>query len=106
MALESLMREEMREEAERMMERFAAEVAEATGTLPIIYIREGQPRDELLQLIDEDQAISILVLAAGVGDSGPGPLVSALSGKLITRLRVPVTIVPGTLSDAEIEALT
>ena len=35
-----------------------------------------------------------------------GPLVTALSGRLIGRLRVPVTIVPGSLSYAAIDAIT
>lgn len=105
MALESLMREEKREEAERMMERFAGDVAALTGALPVVYIREGIRRDELLSLIDEDPSISILVLAASVGDMGPGPLVSALSGKYIGKLRVPITIVPDNLTDAEIATL-
>ena len=106
MALESLMREEKREEAEHMMERYAAEVAAVTGAPPAVHIREGNGRDELLALIDEDPSISILVLAASVGDSGPGPLVSALSGKYVGKLRVPITIVPASLTDAQIAALT
>jgi hypothetical protein len=106
MALESLMREEKLEEAEHMMERYAAEVAAVTGAPPTVHIREGNSHDEILALIDEDPSISILVLAAAVGDSGPGPLVSALTGKYVGRLRVPITIVPATLTDAQIAALT
>jgi nucleotide-binding universal stress UspA family protein len=105
LALESLMREEKRQEAEQLTERFAGEVAALTGTLPVVHIREGIVRDELLALIDEDPSISILVLAASTGETGPGPLVSALSAKYVGRLRVPITIVPGQLSDAEIAAL-
>ena len=44
--------------------------------MPIVYIREGRTRDELLQLINEEPAISILVLAAGTGPEGPGPLIT------------------------------
>ncbi|MEC8545835.1 MAG: universal stress protein, partial [Pseudomonadota bacterium] len=49
--------------------------------------------------------ISTLVLAAGVSANGPGPLVTALgTGK--SDFHVPVTVVPGDLSDGEIDALT
>ena len=106
MALESLMRDEKRQDAEQLMERYAAEVSTLTGSLPAVYIREGMVRDELFGLIDEDPSISILVLAASADDSGPGPLITALTGKFSGKLRVPVTIVPGKLSDAEIAALT
>jgi nucleotide-binding universal stress UspA family protein len=105
LALESLMRDEKRQEAEQFTARFAAEVATLTGALPAVHIREGIVRDELLALIDEDPSISILVLAASTGETGPGPLVSALSAKYVGRLRIPITIVPGQLSDAEIAAL-
>jgi nucleotide-binding universal stress UspA family protein len=106
MALESLMREEQREEAEELVGRHSETVAALTGSMPVIHIREGVASDELLALIDEDPTISILVLAAGIGDAGPGPLISALSSKLIGRLRLPLTIVPGSLSDAQIDLLT
>src|SRR5689334_17799052 len=75
MAVESLMREERREEAEALLQKLSAEVSDISGTLPILYIREGRRRDELLALLDEEPSISVLVLAAGTGQEGPGPLV-------------------------------
>jgi hypothetical protein len=56
-------------------------------------------------MIDEEKSISVLVLAASAGSEGPGPLISALTGKLASKLRIPVTIVPGTLTEAQIDAL-
>jgi nucleotide-binding universal stress UspA family protein len=105
-ALESLMREEKLADAEQVVQRIAAETAAQTGVLPIVYLREGIPHEELLKLIDEDPSISILVLAAGTDEGGPGPLVAALSGKYVGRLRVPVTLVPGSLTESEIDALS
>jgi nucleotide-binding universal stress UspA family protein len=104
-AVESLMKEERREEAEALLQKLAAEVTQIAGTMPIIYIREGRRRDELLAMIDEEKSISVLVLAASAGSEGPGPLISALTGKLASRLRIPVTIVPGSLTEPQIDAL-
>ena len=101
-AIGDLMRDEARQEAEQLLQRMATEVNECAGQVPVLYVRDGEPRDELLKLIDEEPEISILVLAAGTGPEGPGPLITALIGKYSNRLRVPVTVVPGTLSDAEI----
>jgi nucleotide-binding universal stress UspA family protein len=106
MAVESLMREERREEAEALLQRLAGEAGELCGTMPIVYIREGRRRDELLALLEEEPSISILVLAAGTGQEGPGPLVTQLVGKMASRMRVPVTVVPGNLTDEQIAALT
>ncbi|OYW49898.1 MAG: universal stress protein UspA, partial [Rhizobiales bacterium 12-68-15] len=36
---------------------------------------------------------------------GPGPLVGALAGPAAARFPIPVTIVPGALSDEELDAL-
>ena len=104
MAVETLMREERREEAEALLHKLSSEVAEQSGSMPIIFIREGRRRDELFALIDEEPSISVIVLAAGKGTEGPGPLITALIGRT-EQLRVPITIVPGGLSDEEIAAL-
>ena len=105
MTVGDLMREEARSEAEQLLQRLASRVNELTGQLPILYLREGDRRDELLQLIDEEPSIQILVLAANVGQGGPGPLVSALTGRFLSRLRIPMTIVPGNLLDEDIDSI-
>ena len=105
-AVETLMREEQREQAEALLQKLSAEVAEIAGSMPVIFIREGRRRDELLALIDEEPSISILVLAASAAAEGPGPLITALTGKALTKLRVPITIVPGSLTEQQLDALT
>lgn len=105
MSVGDLMREEARSEGEQILQRCAAEVSEQTGSLPVLYLREGSRRSQLMELIDEEPSISILVLAADTGPRGPGPLVSALTGKFIGKLRVPITIVPGNLSDEEVDKI-
>jgi nucleotide-binding universal stress UspA family protein len=105
MAVEDLMREERRAEAEATMGRLSEQVFEWSGNMPILFLREGKVRDQLLKLIEEEPSISILVLGAATGPDGPGPLVTHLAGKIAGRLRVPVTIVPGGLSDEQLATL-
>jgi nucleotide-binding universal stress UspA family protein len=106
MAVEEKMREERREEAEQTMQELATEVHETTGEMPIIYIREGKASDLILALIKEEPDISILVLGAGTGKKGPGPLVSSLAGKMSGKFPIPITVVPGNLTLDQIDALT
>ncbi len=106
MAVEDLMREEARSEGEQLLQRLAAQVNELVGTIPVLYVREGKVRDELFKLLDEEPRISILVLGANTGSRGPGPLVSALTGNMIGKLRIPVTVVPGDLADDEIASVS
>jgi nucleotide-binding universal stress UspA family protein len=103
MGVSELMREEARLAAEQMLQKVAADVQKTSAAMPILFVREGDRRDELLKLIDEEPSISILVLGAATGAKGPGPLVSALTTKFVGKLRVPVTIVPGNLSPEAID---
>lgn len=105
-AVDELFEREQRREIEDLLMRYAEQVNELTGHIPALYIRHGSRREELVKLLEEEPSISILVLAASRGGRGPGPLISALTGKLRKQLTVPMTIVPGTLSDEEIDALS
>jgi nucleotide-binding universal stress UspA family protein len=105
-AIEDLAREEQREEAERLMHRLCEEILPISRSMPIVYIREGSRREELMTLISEEPSISILVLAAGTGPEGPGPLISYLTGKPAARLRIPITIVPGSLTMEQLDAVS
>lgn len=100
-----IMEEEARQSAEQTLNALAAEVNQVSGHVPTLFVRQGKATDEVIALIDEAPDISILVLAAGTGQEGPGPLVTSLSGRLAGSLRVPVTVVPGSLSDEDIDAL-
>ncbi|WP_020590538.1 universal stress protein [Kiloniella laminariae] len=106
MAIGDLMQEEAREEAERRLQDMAEEVQEYSGQMPVLYVREGDRRDELLKLVNEDEQISILVLGASSGSGGPGPLLTALMGKHIGKLRVPITVVPDNLEPAAIDEIS
>jgi hypothetical protein len=81
-------------------------VQEWAGTYPILYIREGDVREELVNLIENEPTISVLVLAANAGSSGPGPIITYLLGKKARQSRIPITIVPGNLSDEELIEIT
>ena len=98
-----LIKEESRQQAEALMQKMAAEVQKVSGAMPVLYFREGDRRDEVMKLIDEEPSISILVLGASTGPKGPGPLVQALTSKYVGKLRVPVTIVPGQLTNDDID---
>ena len=76
-----------------------------TGEMPVLYVREGDAREELLTLIDEEKQISLLVLGADTQSETAGPLISFLMAKGASKCRVPITVVPGNLTDEQIDAL-
>lgn len=101
-----LMDHEAKTESERLLQQIAAEVHRQIGKFPELYLRQGDTLVELQKVIREHPAISMLVLGAGSGSEGPGPIISAISGKLAGKLDIPVTIVPGDLNLDRIDALT
>lgn len=106
MGVREIMREEKRQEAEETIKKLGDVIVGDSGQIPVVYMREGNRRDELLKIFDQEPAISILVLGAGTGPEGPGPLISHMIGKAAGKVRVPITIVPGHLTDEQLSAVT
>ena len=98
-----IMKAEALEAANASLDKFAARAKQIARVKPDRVIREGVTAEEIVKLIEEDADIGILVLAAGTGKEGPGPLVSGL-GKTAGTFPIPVAIVPGHLSDEDIDA--
>jgi nucleotide-binding universal stress UspA family protein len=100
-----IMRAEAHEEANAMLASFAARSNGIAGITPECVVREGEVAEQILKLIEADEDISVLVLAAAVGSDGPGPLVASL-GTTSGAFPIPVAIVPGHLTDDELDAMT
>lgn len=100
-----IMQAEQREEADAVLARFAARANGIAGITPERVIREGDPATEITRLIEEDEDIAVLVLAAGDDKEGPGPLVTGLT-KSAGSFPIPMGIVPGHLSDDDLDAMT
>lgn len=100
-----IMRAEAHEEANSLLDKYATRSTGITGMVPERAILEGETPAQVLQLIDEDEDIALLVLGAGDSKDGPGPLVASLAGNAGT-FPIPVAIVPGHLSDDELDALS
>ena len=102
--VEKIMREEATAAASAALDAQAAKVREQVGIEPELVIREGKAAEEIHGLIEEDQDIAILVLAAGGAKEGPGPLVASIAGKG-AAFPIPVTVVPYNLTDEDIDSL-
>jgi nucleotide-binding universal stress UspA family protein len=97
-----------RDDAEALLQQSAAFVQAETGLPPeYLIVHADNVRTALRDVIGGDPAIKILVLAAAAGGRGPGPLVAALAkdGVKWGARKVPVTLVPGDLTDEEIADL-
>ena len=100
-----IMLAEAREEANAVLDRHAERSSSITGIMPQRVIREGEKAQEVLNLIEDDEDIAILVLAAAADKEGPGPLVASLS-KNAGEFPIPIAIVPGHLSDEDLDSMS
>ena len=103
--VENIMRAEALEAAESTLGRYADMVRNWAEVEPEQVIREGDTREQIAELVETDEDIAVLVLAAAAGKDGPGPLISALVGRSSGDFSIPITVVPGNLDEAAISAI-
>jgi nucleotide-binding universal stress UspA family protein len=100
-----IMRAEAHDEADAALDRASGRANGIAAITPERVIREGDPTEQILDVIDQDVDIAMLVLAANPGPEGPGPLVT-LMASAVGAFPIPITIVPGGLTDLDIDALS
>ena len=100
-----IMRAEAIEEANAALDRASGRANGIAGITPERVIREGEATEQMIDVIEKDVDIVMLVLAANPGPEGPGPIITAMANAVGT-FPIPVVVVPGDLSDTEIDALS
>ncbi len=104
-AVENIAEEEFRKEAESKMEEFERLILEKCSKKPKKFIMKGDRITCIQEFLKSNRFISNLILASSGEKSGPGPLISGFTGKYMSSLHVPLTIIPGNLSEEEIDNL-
>ncbi len=100
------MRTEARDAAEAMVQALCEEAHEIAGITPSILLREGKVGEEILKAAIEDCDAHMLVLGVTPGGSKRGRLIAWLSTQMGESLLIPVLLVPGNLTDQQIEELS
>ena len=100
-----IMRAEAHEDANAALDRAAGRANGIAAITPERVIREGDPTEQMLDVIEKDVDIALLVLAANPGPEGPGPII-AMMANTVGSFPIPVTIISGDLSDEDIDGLS
>ena len=100
-----VMRAEALEDANAALDRAAGRASGIAAIAPERVIREGDPTEQILDVIDQDADIAMLVLAANPGPEGPGPIITTMA-ETVGSFPIPVTVISGDLSDEDIDALS
>ena len=105
-SVQERLHEEYREEAEQELLSAVSVINERSASLPVLYLEEaGNLSEKILDIIENDPNITKLILGGAAHSKTPGPLVSYFSGKGLNKLRVPLTVVPGNMTEDCIDKL-
>ena len=100
-----IMRAEAEEIANAALDRASGRANGIAAITPERVVREGEPIAQILDVIDKDSDISMLVLAANPGPEGPGPIITGMA-KSLGAFPIPLVVISGALTDAEIDGLS
>ena len=103
-AVQATIEEEARDRAEVLANSAAGELMSESGKMPQIAVRVGEGKTVVSEYLDEHPEVAALVLSAAP-EGPPGPLVSHFSANA-GLLPCPLFIVPGHLSDEQIDRLS
>jgi nucleotide-binding universal stress UspA family protein len=103
--VQAAMEEEERLRVEGMVAEAAGELMKETGLKPDIIVRQGEPVAVVRELLETRSDVAALVLGASA-ENGPGPLVAHFAGADAGKMRCPVMIIPGSLTDEALDRLS
>ena len=103
--LQATIEAEALERAEALVANAADAISGDIATLPAIAVRQGDGVEVVRAYLAEHPEVAALVLGAA-RDGGPGPLVSHFTGAGAGQMPCPVFIVPGSLSEGDIDRLS
>ena len=102
--VQATIEEEARDRAEVLATSAAGSLLSESGQMPTIAVRQGEGEKVIREYLAEHPEVAALVLGAAK-EGNPGPLVTFFS-HVSGTLSCPVFIVPGGLSDEDIDRLS
>ncbi|MBT4695460.1 MAG: universal stress protein [Alphaproteobacteria bacterium] len=103
LSVNSKMIDNIEKESKEMLKVLSKEIQSYSNVECSYIIEHGSKLDVVKRLIDEDETISLLVLASNKKDKNPGVLVETISGD---GYSIPVVVLPGNLNDDTIDKLS
>ena len=102
--VQATIEEEARDRAEVLANSAAGELRALSGPMPQITVKVGDGKTVINEYLKDHPEVAALVLGAAA-EGGPGPLVTHFSA-CAGSLPCPLFVVPGGLSDAEIDRVS
>ena len=103
--VQAAIEEEQRLRIEASVTAHVGEIVDAAGIKPVIVVQEGEPVSVVRAYVGTRSDIAALVLGAAPSGT-PGPVVTNFTGHDAGKLPCIVMIIPGSLSDEQLEQLS
>ena len=103
--VQATMEEDARDRAEQLVTAAAGSIFDEMGVRPAITVKPGEAIDVVKVMLEEHPGIAALVLGAAA-QGAPGPLISHFTGVNAGTQPCPVMVIPGSLSDAQLDDLS
>jgi hypothetical protein len=103
--VQATMEAEARDRAEQLVTGAAGSIFDEMGVRPAITVKPGEAIDVVKAMLEEHPGIAALVLGAAA-QGAPGPLIAHFTGVNAGTLPCPVMVIPGSLSDAQLDELS
>lgn len=100
------LREEKIAEAKKFMKAMVKEAADYTKLKITQKTREGLLSEEVCKAVEEDGNINMLILGKAPEEAKKKDIITMLSAELVGKIMIPMVIVPGSLTDQQIDELT
>ena len=92
-------------EAKKICRSWAQKIKENFGIETEIILKLGKRDDEIIKVLTEDSDIRFLVLATSEEGENPGPIIKSLLSSKMKDLSIPVVLVPGSMSEKDIDSI-
>jgi len=102
--VQATIEQEARDRAEMLAASAAGSLQSESGKMPVISVRHGEGEKVIREYLGEHPEVAALVLGAA-SEGNPGPLVSHFA-QVSGSLPCPVFVVPGGLSDEDVDRLS
>lgn len=103
--IQATIEEEARARAETIAAAAAGSVLSQAGHMPVITVAAGDPIKVVRDYLAQHSEVAALVLGAPAG-GGQDPLIGHFTGAGLGTLSCPLFIVPGGMTEAEIDRLS
>jgi nucleotide-binding universal stress UspA family protein len=99
------MREERMQEGQNLLNALAQEAITTYGVTPNTLLREGVVGEEIVATVNADPDINMIAIGVAHHISGRGTLTAWLAAQLGNKLFVPLMMIPGNLTDQQLQGL-